>query len=107
MTRLCGFAHVPQLQQAHREWVAEGLRQTLARDERWSEAVAVGSLGFVAKVKKELGARATRRDATETDGTFTLREPEEAYSDVFAGKNHGLSLDNRRFWDESRARTAT
>ena len=67
----------------------------------------MGSLGFVENVKKELGVRAMRRQATETDGTFTLREPEEGYSDVFAGENDALRPDNRQFWNETRARTAT
>jgi hypothetical protein len=38
--RLCGFADIAQLQQAHREWVTAGLKQTLARHDRWSEALA-------------------------------------------------------------------
>jgi hypothetical protein len=74
LSRLCGFAQIAQLQQAQRQWVAEGLRQTPARDDRWSEELAVVSSGFVAKIKKELGARAMRRQARQTDGTFTLRE---------------------------------
>ena len=64
LSRLCGFAQIAQLQQAQRQWVAEGLRQTPARDDRWSEGLAVVSSGFVAKIKKELGARAMRRQVT-------------------------------------------
>jgi hypothetical protein len=73
LSTLCGFADVSQLQQAHREWVAERLSQALARDDPWSEALAVGSSGFVANVKKELGERASYRELTETDSTFALR----------------------------------
>jgi hypothetical protein len=40
LNRLCGFADIAQLQQAHREWVTAGLKQTLARHDRWSEALA-------------------------------------------------------------------
>jgi hypothetical protein len=47
-----------------------------------------------------------RRQARQTDGTFTLRKQEEAYGDAFSTENAALSLDNRRFWDESRGRTA-
>jgi hypothetical protein len=32
------------------------------RDARWSEAVAVGSLAFVEKVKGELGIKAAHRE---------------------------------------------
>jgi hypothetical protein len=70
-------------------------------------SAGVGSSGFVAKVKKELGTRASRREVTETEGTFTLREPEEAYTDVFAVENEALRLDNRHLWDESLPETAT
>ena len=39
------------------------LRDELAvRDARWSEAVAVGSLAFVGKVKIELGFKAAHRE---------------------------------------------
>ena len=37
------------------------------------------------------------RATTEADGTFTLQEPREAYTSVFAGKNDVLRLDNGRF----------
>jgi hypothetical protein len=44
---------------AHRQWVEIALRDELAvRDARWSEAVAVGSLAFVEKVKTQLGFKA-------------------------------------------------
>jgi putative transposase len=107
LSRLFGFAHIAELQHAHGEWVADGLRQALARDDCWSEALAVGSSEFVGNVKKQLGANARRREATETDGTFTLRESEEAYSVVFAVENDALRPQNQRFWDEQPARTAT
>jgi hypothetical protein len=107
LSRLCGFADITQLQQAYGEWVSEALRQEHGRDERWSEALAVGSSGFVAKVKEELGVRGTCRDTTEMNGTFTLREAAEAYSDVFAVETDVLRLDNQLFWEDIPARTAT
>ena len=77
------------------------------RDDRWSEAVAVGSLAFVEKVKRELGVKAMHRTATEVGGTFTLREEGEAYTRVFAGKNDALRVDNGRFWEEKAERQGT
>ena len=38
------------------------------RDDRWSEAIAVGSRPFVEKVKGELGLKATYREVIEADG---------------------------------------
>jgi hypothetical protein len=76
-------------------------RTPAGRDDRGPEALAVGSLGFVEKVKKELGVRAMRRQATQTDGVFTLREPGQAYRCVFGSKNDALRLKNIPFCDEN------
>ena len=38
------------------------------RDARWSEAVAVGSLAFVEKVKSQLGIKALHRELEQIDG---------------------------------------
>jgi hypothetical protein len=62
------------------------LRDELAvRDARWSEAVAVGRLAFVEKVKGELGVKALHRELEQIDGTYALRESGEAYSGQFDG----------------------
>jgi hypothetical protein len=85
-TQPCRFAYHNSAHDAPaaRKMYAESFRVVIiaGRDDRSSEGLAIGSSGFVSKVKKELGARAMRRQATEMDATFTLREPEEAYSDV-------------------------
>jgi hypothetical protein len=49
-----GFSKLADFQQAHRQWVEIALRDELSvRDARWSEAVAVGNLNFVEKMKSE------------------------------------------------------
>jgi putative transposase len=59
--RLCDFSKLADFQQAHRQWVEIALRDELSvRDAPWSEAVAVGSLAFVEKVKSELGIKMGR-----------------------------------------------
>jgi len=50
-----------------------------AREGRWSEAIAVGNLNFVEKVKSELGFKAAHREVIEEGGTYALREQGEAY----------------------------
>jgi len=100
VSALCG-AVSSQFHRAHCDWVTDALQRELTgRDDRWSEAVAVGSLAFVEKVKEELGVRAMHRAATGVDGAFALREPGEAYTSVFAGENDVLRLDNSRFYEE-------
>jgi hypothetical protein len=47
---------------------------------RSSEAIAVGSLAFVERVKGALGIKAMHWEVLETDGTYALRESSEAYT---------------------------
>jgi putative transposase len=71
------------------------------RDERWSEAIAVGSLAFVDTVKSELGMKAIHREAAQVGETYTLREPSEAYSSDFRGKTDALRPDNTILWEKN------
>jgi len=75
------------------------------RDDRWSEAIAVGSLAFVDKVKSELGVKAMHREVAEVSGTYTLREPGEAYAGDFAGKSEVLTPQNTIFWKKNAENT--
>jgi putative transposase len=102
LTELCGFAEVGDFQTAHREWVEQALASKAGvRDDRWSEAIAVGSLAFADKVKGELGVKAMYRDAIEAEGSYALDEPSEGYAGKFTAKNDALRLGNTVLWDES------
>jgi hypothetical protein len=72
-----------------------------AREGRWSEAIAVGNLNFVEKVKSELGFKAAHRGLIEGGGTYALWERREPYGSNFTGKNEVLSSENTRFWNEN------
>ena len=104
LSSLCGFSKVAEFQQAHRDRVDDSLtRERMAREGRWSEAIAVGSLTFVEKVKSELGFKAAHREVIEGGGTYALREQSEAYSLIL----RALSSENSRFWNENFEFTAT
>ena len=82
------------------DWVEEALtRQMVMREDRWSEAIAVGSLSFAEKVKGELGFKAAHREVIEADGMYTLREGSEAYGSNFGGESEALRFENGRFWN--------
>jgi hypothetical protein len=101
LSSLCAFNGVTDFQQAHREWIAEALsRERVVREGNWSEAIAVGNLNFVEKVKSELGSKAAHREVTQLEGTGVLREDGEAYGRNFSGENDALSLENTRFWNK-------
>ena len=102
LSELSGFADLRDFQREHRQWVEQGLENGLSiRDDRWSESIAVGSLAFVESVKNELGFKAAHRRLIETDGSYALREPAEAYGLEFAAENEALRAANTFFWDES------
>jgi putative transposase len=97
---LCGFSKQVDFQQARRQWVDQALQGALAmRDERWTEALAVGSQAFIEKMKGELGPKALHREAERVDGTYALRESAEAYSGHFAIENETLRLKNTLPWN--------
>ena len=107
LSALCGFSEVAEFQQAHLQSVEEALRREIVvREAQWSEAIAVGSLIFVAKVKSELGFKAAHREVIGVEGTFALREEDEAYGSNFGGESEVLSLENTRFWNENPKATA-
>ena len=103
LSSLCGFSEVTGFQQAHRRWVDDSLMcERTAREGRWSEALAVGNLNFVEKVKGELGFKAAHPAAMrpfnsskvqtfnvaalcgpQINSTYALREQSEAYGSNF------------------------
>ena len=45
--------------------------------------------------------KAAQRELVETDGGYALREPAEAYTGLFAGRNDALSEENHILWDKN------
>jgi putative transposase len=108
LSTLCGFERVPDFQRAHREWVEEILtRNQLAREDRWSTSLAIGSQAYVEKIKDALGNKALNREVRASSESHTLREAGKPYSHAFDGKNGVLRLENTHPWnDSSKMRTA-
>src|SRR5918999_6550247 len=55
------------------------------RDDRWPEAIAVGSLGSVGTIENNLGVKARSRDVIEADGSYTLPNRRRAVSKCLKG----------------------
>jgi hypothetical protein len=69
-----------ELGEVHRDWIETALRQAArGRDERWTEAIAVGSRSFVEKVQRELGGRGRYRVIEQASEGCLLRESSEPY----------------------------
>lgn len=102
LSELCGIAGLRDFQRVHRQWVEQGLENGLAvRDDRWSEAIAVGSLRFVENLENQLGVKAAHRNVIEGDGGYALREPAEVYAGHITSENEALSLENTILWNKS------
>jgi hypothetical protein len=107
LSALCGFVEVADFQQAHRQWVEEALNcERVMRDDRWSEAVAVGSSSFVDRVKSDLGFKARYREVTEMGGMYTLREQSEVYVGDLGSETGMLMADNSIPWQKNADNTA-
>ena len=79
LNALFGFAGAAQFQETHRQWIEQALTRKLERENRWSEAVAVGSLAFVENVKSELGSKALHRDC------WSLSNHQVSQNSIFKG----------------------
>ena len=102
LSHLCGFGEVADFQRAHREWVQDTLENgPTMRDDRWSEAVAVGTLDFVEKVKGDLGMKAAHREFEPVGEACALRESDEAYGRGFTSETGALRLENSVSWNEN------
>jgi putative transposase len=99
LSETCGFASEVDLRGAHQEWVqAQLLTDSNVREERWSDAIAVGSEAFVRRVKDELGLKALHRSVGEINGRYVLHETREPYTPFFDPQNRLPSPNNTVPW---------
>jgi putative transposase len=108
LSEACGFEDISKFQKVHREWVETGSNgDTMTRDDRWSESVAVGSESFVERVRAALGFRAQHRQVAVVDGLSTLRERAQPYGDHFDRENEALRPNNAVPWQTNLEETKT
>jgi putative transposase len=87
---------------AHRDWIAEALRNEDQRRENiWSRSLAVGSAEFVRQAQRTLGHQGRNRPLTESGGVSVLREAEESYGPVLGVENRPIRSKNAHLWDVS------
>ena len=93
---LTGMTGDEQLKAMHREWINQAVSsEDDHRQEGWSEAVAIGSEGFVDQIKRDMGVEAVGRSVKTGSGIHMLRKPDAAYSLDFDTKTGTLSAENR------------
>lgn len=86
---------------SHVSWVNQALREnTHKRERHWTESLAVGSKGFVAKLEEELGYRTRGRRINESASGSELKEQGSAYKANSGTENNGLNQNNSYFWSQ-------
>ncbi len=73
--------------------------QETGRDDKWSSSIAVGSKGFVEKLKSVLIGSVSGRKVKEAGEGYQLREPSVPYKVNFDVKNDDIGSENRHSWD--------
>jgi putative transposase len=61
-------------------------KETLMRDKKWTEAVAVGSVEYLESIRQQLDLRAKNRTISEAGQEFKLAESEIPYNNNFGRK---------------------
>ena len=98
---LFGCASLAERQEAQHRWIEESSRaEGRAESHDWSNAIAVESPDFVAKVKADLGVVARNRNLDMSGVTGVLREPATANHHDNAIENGRPSEENSRLQNE-------
>jgi putative transposase len=88
------------LREYHRGWVEEYLNNGgNSRDDKWTKSIAVGSEGFIEKVKFLLGVMAKGRKSLKAAEGYQLRDPCAPYNAHFGIKNEDIGANNTYYWD--------
>ena len=100
LRKLLGFNTYDRLIKDHKGWVEDYLGNgNNIRDEKWTKSIAVGSKGFVDKVKSMLGALALGRKSIEAGESYQLREPSVPYNVHLGAKKSDIASKNTYFWN--------
>jgi putative transposase len=77
-----------ELQVLQKEKVREAMAmKKLDREEKWTEAIAVGSKDYVENIRKQLNIKAIGRRTRMTEEGYELAEAEIRYNQLFMPKN--------------------
>lgn len=97
---LFNFESIPDFANAYRRWIEKSMKEgRYSRDEKWTEAIAVGNKEFVEKVKERLGVRAQGRDVRAETGAYVLNDPEASYTTNFGFEKGALRFQNVHSWN--------
>jgi putative transposase len=84
LLEILNFETFDQLQKNQSEWAKESIeRNKINREGKWTEALAVGSMPFLEKIKQQLEVKAKFRKIRQCDDSFELSDLEIPYNSSF------------------------
>ena len=96
---LLGIDDSDRLSKVCKGWVEDILRKGgQAREEKWTQSIAVGSKFFVEDIKDKLGFKAIGRKVVSTGDGYELKENVASYSANFGAKMSILRSENSLKW---------
>jgi putative transposase len=102
LRKLLGFDSYQRVITYHKRWVEDYLENGKnIKDQKWTRSIAVGSKGFVERIKSMLGALALGRKKIEAGESYQLREPSAEYNVNFRVKKDYIGPENAYFWNFS------
>ena len=102
LINLLGFSSYEDFKRYHSTWVDSYLEDGRnIHDDKWTKSIAVGSNGFVDKIKSLMGARAIGRKTIEAGDSYQLKEPAASYMTHFEAKKYDIDPENMYFWSDS------
>jgi len=100
LRKLVGIESYDSMRVHYKGWIEEYLgSQETCRDDKWTSSIAVGSKGFVEKLRSVLIGSVSGRKVKEASEGYQLREPLVPYKVNFDVKNDDIGPENRHFWD--------
>lgn len=94
-SKSCGFTSVADFRKAHRSWVGGAIDDSKMRADHWTEALAVGSLAFIERVKRDLATAGKRRTVAGAGASLALMEPIATYEPAAARRVPSALLESR------------
>ena len=100
LRKLLGFDSYDRVITYHKRWAEDYLENGKnIRDEKWTKSIAVGSRGFVDRLKSILGVLTLGRKPIETGKSYQLREHSIPYGVHFGFKKGDIGPKNTYFWN--------
>ena len=95
LLKVFGIASITAFQSQQREWVDQELmHDSLQRDERWTNSIAIGSESFIEQIKTSLGIKAIHKKVIIKERSYHIKDETSSYVPNLDSKTEAIKEDN-------------